>query len=151
MKLITCKFFIFLALCTLSSCQTIDVRGQYIDDNAVSQLENKKLTKDQVIDLIGTPTIVPDYTPDTWYYVQRSLARRAWLTPKVIEQRIVKIRFNNGITAEVAVLNDLHQEEIKVISEHTRTYGTEQNSIQKFIKNIGRFNKTTDGKKGRRK
>ncbi|MGI4776287.1 MAG: outer membrane protein assembly factor BamE, partial [Janthinobacterium lividum] len=81
-SLIIKAFFSSLALLTLFGCQTIDTRGQYVDDASITQLENKNLTKEQVIELIGTPTIIPDYNPDTWYYIQRLLARKAWLTPK---------------------------------------------------------------------
>lgn len=136
----------------LSSCQTIDIRGQYIDDHLISQFDNKKLTKDEVLNLIGSPTIEPDYSPGTWYYIQRSLARRLWFSPQVVEQRIVKIKFNqNDQVEQVAILNDCHNDEIKFLSKYTKTYGTELNPIQKFIRNIGRFNKTTDGKTKRRK
>ena len=148
------KFFlaqIFLVpsiLFLLCSCQTIESRGQFIDNNLLSTLETRKLNKAGVEDLIGTPTIVPDYTPNTWYYVQRSLSKRAWFKPKVIEQRIVKITFNqNDLIEEVQLLNDSHNDDIHIISEYTKTYGTELNGLQKFVKNIGRFNKTTSGKK----
>ncbi|WPY00915.1 Outer membrane protein assembly factor BamE [Candidatus Trichorickettsia mobilis] len=150
---------IFIPILTLismllftSSCQTLDVRGQYVDDSTVNKLENKNLTKAGVEELIGTPTIIPDYTPDTWYYVHRFMGKRAWFQPKTIEQRIVKIKFTkDDIIEEVVVLNDNHTEDIEVVSEYTKAYGTEQNGIQTFIKNIGRFNKTTDGKKKRSK
>ncbi len=144
--------FLAFTLFSLSSCKTIDSHGQYVEDSAIQQLENKRLTKEEVINLIGTPTVVPDYMPDTWYYIQRSLARRAWFTPKVEEQRIVKIKFSPKDTVqEVLVMNELTGEDVKVISEYTETYGTEQTGIQKFIRNIGRFNKTTDGKHARPK
>ena len=142
---------ILLALIILCSCQAIDIRGQYVDDNAINQLQNKVLTKAEVEDLIGTPTIVPEYNKDTWYYVQRSLARRAWFEPKVIEQRIVEVRFNNDVVANVLLLKDEHIEGISSTSEYTQTYGTEASGIQKFVRNIGRFNKTTDGKNKRKK
>ena len=141
-----------LTLLLLPGCKTIDIRGQYVDDNAISQLENKQLTKTEVVNLIGTPTVEPDYSPDTWYYIQRSLSRRAWFDPKVIEQRILRIKFNkNDVIEEVLLLNDSHKDEINVISEYTKTYGTELNGIQKFVRNIGRFNKTTDGKTKKKK
>jgi outer membrane protein assembly factor BamE (lipoprotein component of BamABCDE complex) len=148
MKSLIIKLSVFASILILTGCQTIDIRGQYVEDAAIAQLQTRTMTKAEVVNLIGTPTIVPDYTPNTWYYVQRSLARRAWFDPKVIEQRIVEVRFNNkDVVSEVLVLNDLQIDEIKSSSEYTKTYGTEANDIQKFVRNIGRFNKTTDGKK----
>ena len=37
------------------------------------------------------------------------------------------------------------------MGEYTKTYGTELNGLQKFVKNIGRFNKTTEGKKKKKR
>lgn len=141
-----------LILLNLASCQTIDVRGQYVDESAIAQLESKKMTKAEVVELIGTPTMIPTYSQNSWYYIQRALSRRAWFQPKVIEQKIVKITFGaNDAVEEVQVLSNMNNEDVKVISEYTKTYGTELNGVQKFVKNIGRFNKTTDGKKRNRK
>ena len=82
---------IFLML--LTGCQSIDVRGQNVSDEAVEEINSNKPHKEQLVDLIGTPTYVPDYSKDTWYYIQRTVARKAWLTPKVAEQRIININF----------------------------------------------------------
>lgn len=139
---------IFSILFLLSSCQTIESRGQFIDDNLLSTLEAKRLNKSGVEELVGTPTIIPDYTPNTWYYIQRTMGKRAWFEPKVIEQRIVKVTFNrNNLVEEVKLLNDSHNDEINIITEYTKTYGTELNWLQKYVKNFGRFNQTTKGKK----
>ena len=104
-----------------------------------------------MVELIGTPTYVPDYSKNTWYYIQRSLAKRAWFNPKVIKQRIVKVVFNGDKVQEAGLLNDSQNEEISTQSSYTQTYGTQQNGVQKFVKNIGRFNKTTDGTKRKKK
>ncbi len=148
MKIFIIIFFTISTLLTLTNCQMIESRGQYIDDNSLLSLENKKLSKSEVEDLIGTATIIPNYSPNTWYYVQRSLSKRAWFEPKVLEQRIVKITFNqNDIIEEVVMLNNSHKNDIAVIKEYTPTHGTELNILQKFVKNIGRFNPKADGKK----
>ncbi|XVN42899.1 MAG: outer membrane protein assembly factor BamE [Candidatus Rickettsia vulgarisii] len=139
-------------LLALSNCQTIESRGQAIDESTLPILEGKRLSKSEVENLAGTPTIIPDYTPNTWYYIHRSLSRRAWFEPKVIEQKIVKITFNqNDITQDVTVLSNIHKDDLKIVSEYTKTYGTELNGLQKFVRNIGRFNKTTEGKKKNKK
>ncbi|WP_341764195.1 outer membrane protein assembly factor BamE [Candidatus Tisiphia endosymbiont of Beris chalybata] len=139
-------------LLTLSNCQVIESRGQYVDDSLLPMLENKKLSKNEVEDLIGTATIIPSYSPNTWYYVHRSLSKRAWLEPKVLEQRIIKVSFNKNDTIDEAlVLNNSYKNDINIVKEYTKTYGTELNSVQKFVRNIGRFNQTTESKKKKRK
>ena len=140
---------IFLIL--LAGCQSIDVRGQFVSDEAIKQINSQQPAKVQLIALVGTPTYVPDYSNNTWYYIQRSLAKRAWFDPKVVKQRIVKIVFNGDKVQEAILLSDGQNEELSSQSNYTQTYGTQQNGIQKFVKNIGRFNKTTDGTKRKKK
>lgn len=155
MKLLTFSFikpFLLIIFLFLSGCQSIDVRGQFVSDDAINEINTKKLNKDQVAELIGSPTYIPEYSPNNWYYIQRSQAKRAWFDPKVVEQRIVKISFKtDGKLIEAGLLSDVHEEDIVIEKNYTKTKGTEQNGIQKFVKNIGRFNKTTDGKRKKQK
>ena len=129
----------------------IDVRGQFVSDSAIEQINIKKPNQEDLIDMIGTPTYVPDYSASTWYYIQRSLTRRAWFDPKVVTQRIVKITFAaNKRVSEAVLLKNSQNEAIVANTAFTKTHGTEQSGIQKFVKNIGRFNQTTSGSSRRK-
>ncbi|MBN8511491.1 MAG: outer membrane protein assembly factor BamE [Rickettsiales bacterium] len=139
-----------ISLLFLYGCKTVDVRGQYVSDEYINEINKEKPTKEKLADMIGSPTYVPDYSPNTWYYIQRSLAKRAWFTPTVQEQRIVKVTFANEKVISAELLNNTQNEYLQAQSAFTKTKGTDQSGIQKFVKNIGRFNKTTDGK-GRKK
>ncbi len=152
MKIFITYIFSILAFFSLSGCKTIENRGQSIDDSALVKLESKKLNKTEVVELIGTPTMVPEYSQNTWYYVERVMSQRAWLNPKIEKQKIVKITFDaNNFMQEVVVIDDSHRQDLETVREYTRTYGTELNGLQKFVKNLGRFNKTTDGNKNKSK
>ena len=152
MKIFITYIFSILAFFSLSGCKTIENRGQSIDDSALVKLESKKINKTEVVELIGTPTMVPEYSQNTWYYVERVMSQRAWLNPKIEKQKIVKITFDaNNFMQEVVVIDDSHRQDIETVREYTRTYGTELNGLQKFVKNLGRFNKTTDGNKNKSK
>ncbi|MES2214630.1 MAG: outer membrane protein assembly factor BamE [Pseudomonadota bacterium] len=145
----TIIFSILFSTFLLSSCQTIDSRGQYIDDSQLKVIENKTMTKNEVISMLGSPTLIPDYSPDVWYYASRSMRRSAWFKPKVTAQRIIQITFESDKIAEVEVLNESHQEGIKVIKEYTKSLGNDQNPLQHFVHNLGRFNKPINPKKHR--
>ncbi|MFY9589384.1 outer membrane protein assembly factor BamE [Rickettsia endosymbiont of Halotydeus destructor] len=147
MKSFIIPVFSILILLMLGGCQTIETRGQFIDNTLLSQLETRKLNKLEVKELIGSPTIIPDYSPNNWYYIERTMSQRAWFNPKVEQQRIVKVTFNNNLVQEVTVINDSYKEDVEVIREYTKTYGTELNGLQKFVKNFGRFNATTKSSK----
>lgn len=143
------KILITLSLLILSSCKSIDSRGQYIDDEHVRKLVNTSLTKDEVISLIGSPTMTPDYSSSTWYYVNMNIARKTWTMPKVKSERLVKITFAGNRVSTVEVLDDSYSKEVRVAKDYTVSKGTELNSLQRFVKNFGRFNKSSKKKKHR--
>ncbi|ABV73908.1 hypothetical protein A1E_04960 [Rickettsia canadensis str. McKiel] len=152
MKIFITYIFSILAFFALSGCKTIENRGQSIDDSALVKLKSKKLNKAEVVELIGTPTMVPEYSQNIWYYVERVMSQRAWLNSKIEKQKIVKIIFDaNSFMQEVVIIDNSHKQDIEIVREYTRTYGTELNGLQKFVKNLGRFNKTTDGNKNNSK
>ncbi len=141
------RFLPILLLLILSGCQTIYSRGQYVDDSQVDSLMKTRMTKEEVVEMLGSPTIVPDYTENTWYYAQRSLGYRAFFAPKIISQRIVKIDFVKNTTDKVEVFNNTHTHDILVTEEYTKSPGTERNPIQSFVRNFGKFNKSKKTKK----
>lgn len=155
MKFFTKHFKVLLAISILimiAGCQRIEVRGQFISAEAINEINAKQLNKDQLIGMIGNPTYVPDYTENTWYYIQRSMSKTAWFDPKVVKQRIVKIVFSGKKSvAKAELLKNIHNEKITVLDSYTKTRGTERTGIQKFVKNIGRFNKSADKKSKKNK
>lgn len=133
----------------LSACQSVDIRGQYISDKAISEINDNNFDQYQVADLLGNPSFVPEYSKNTWYYIQRSQTKRAWFDPQVVEQRIVKITFDQeGIARNAELIKGGHIDQIAPKSDKTPTPGTEASGVQKFVKNIGRFTKSSK-KKGR--
>ena len=137
----------FIAL-MLSSCQSMNTRGVYIDDNKINQITSQKLTKEQLIFSIGVPTLKPDYSPDTWYYISRTLENKPWATPRVRKQRVVQVTFNGDVVEEVEVIDNKHRANIFIAQSRTKVHGTEENPVQSFVKNVGRFNKPPKTKRG---
>ena len=134
----------------ISACQSVDIRGQYVSDKAISDINGNNFDQSQVVDFIGNPSFVPEYSNNTWYYIQRSQTKRAWFDPKVMEQRIVKITFDQeGIARNAELVKGGHLDQIDPKGDATLTPGTETSGVQKFVKNIGRFRKSANKKKAR--
>ena len=138
---------VLLVASILSGCQSVDVRGHYVSDESISQINKGGFNKNTVMDLIGTPNFVPEYSQNTWYYIQRSQSKRVWFDPQVLVQRIVKVTFNNsGSVIKAELIEGGHAEEVVVDKDSTATPGTEQTGVQKFVKNFGKFNKSSKKK-----
>ncbi len=146
------KKVIFLSIfLLLAGCSSINVRGHFVSDSAIEKINAERLNKEAIVKLIGNPNYIPEYSQNTWYYIQRSISKTAWLQPKVAEQRIVEIKFTEkGDFIAAQLLTDTN-EQIALDSKYTKTKGTEQTNIQKFVKNIGRFQKKNNDKRRRKK
>ena len=140
---------ILLVLCAfvLSGCQSINNRGEYVSTEMLAAIEKNHISKEQVIATLGEPTIVPDYTPNVWYYVSRKVQDKAWSRPAIKTQRIVKITFNGDNVDKIDVNDKRPKNDINVDRDVTSVKGTEESAIQTFVKNFGRFNKTSRPKR----
>lgn len=133
-----------LFLFIISGCQSIDLCGHFLSDSTIKQISMNKPNQTELINMIGTPNYISDSSTSAWYYIQRSLAHRAWFHPTVVQQKIVKITFSNNNTVDkVIVLENSHNDKIVVNNTLTNIYDNRQNFIQKFIQNLGRFNRKT--------
>lgn len=142
------------AICSiffLSSCSTITIQGQSLDEKEISKIQDQKLSKSQIEELIGTPVISDDIaSPNSWYYIERIMSKKAFFASKVIEQKLVKIEFDqNDFVKDVLVLDNANRDGITVSREYTETKGTDMNNFQKFFKNVGRFNKHKKDKRAK--
>jgi outer membrane protein assembly factor BamE (lipoprotein component of BamABCDE complex) len=144
------RLIFILCLTIIAGCQSIDMRGQFVSNQEIKEINSEKPDKEKLIDKIGNPTYIPDYSPNTWYYLQRSLVKKAWFNPKVVEQRIVRVTLNKNKVLRAELLENTHNDNIFAHGDFTKTYGTEQTGIQKFVKNFGRFNKTNNSAKKRK-
>lgn len=131
----------------LCSCQSMNNRGTYIDDDMVAQAKSQKMDKEQLLYIFGAPTLKPDYSPNKWYYVSRTVRNKSWDAPKLKKQRIVEVIFKGDEVEEINVMDRKYQKHVKISKDATISKGTEENPVQTFVKNFGRFNKSKKGKR----
>lgn len=138
---------IALATLALTSCQSLNTRGVTVEADKLAQVHPKHTTKDQVLLYLGVPTFVPDYTPNKWYYISRTLRNKPWATPSLVKQSMIQITFNGEVVSAVEVFNNKDQPVIPFVIDQTDPQGTQENPVQTFVKNFGRFNKATRTKR----
>lgn len=141
------RVFFISTLLFLSGCQNIYNRGEFVSNETLAAIEKNHVSKEQVVELLGDPTIIPDYTPNTWYYMSRKTQDKVWSRPSIKSQRIVKITFAGDNVEKVEVINKRPKNNINVDRDVTPVKGTEESAVQTFVKNFGRFNKTSRPKR----
>lgn len=124
-----------------------EVRGNLPDLDAIPQLEAGKTTKDDVQRLLGSPTSISTFDPDTWYYVSRKVERDSFSDPNLIEQRVFQLHFDKN-----AVLTSFEQRinetrDIDMAKRTTPAPGRELSFIEQLIGDFGRVSPSSDAKK----
>jgi outer membrane protein assembly factor BamE (lipoprotein component of BamABCDE complex) len=140
---------LFLSI-SISGCQYTRTSGELIADEQIKRIESHKMNKSQVEDELGTPSIIPDFSQDTWYYVYRKSTYRSFLKDDVKEQKVVKVNFVNDIVAKIDIYDGLG-EDVIISTDHTVTKGTYENPVQLYMKNIGRFKSAGKNKPPKRR
>lgn len=142
------RILFILSAVLLSGCQSINNRGEFVEKEKIEAIGKNHVSKAQVVEMLGEPTIVPDYTPNTWYYVGRKVQDKVWSSPTVKKQRIVIITFAGDNVDTVEISDKRPKYKVVVQRDSTEAKGTEESVVQTFVKNFGRFNKS--GRKARR-
>jgi outer membrane protein assembly factor BamE (lipoprotein component of BamABCDE complex) len=133
---------------SLAGCTPrIDQRGNKPDEDQVVQINPGVDDKNRVSELIGTPSTISTFDDRTWYYISKRTETTAFLDPKVVDQEVLAINFDEtGIVQSMKVYG---QEDGRTIAYVDRTTPTEGNSltiVQQLLGNLGRFNPSGDSR-----
>ena len=138
-----------LAICVLAlgACaQKIDVRGHIPEDEDLDRINPGIHTRDDVAQLLGTPSAVSTFQDSKWYYIGHKSTEFAFFAPEVLERKVVVVSFDDqGIVAETRTLSLDDSQEIDPVDRVTPTEGREFSFFQQIFGNLGRFNTEGEG------
>jgi outer membrane protein assembly factor BamE (lipoprotein component of BamABCDE complex) len=135
-----------VAALLLGGCSpTIDTRGNLPDPDNVLKIQPGIDTKDQVAQLLGTPSAVGTFDDATWYYISTRTRTVAFLPPEVEDQEVLAVKFDKqGVVQDLKVYGVEDGQAIVPSERTTPTLGREMTVLQQLIGNLGRFNKDTN-------
>jgi outer membrane protein assembly factor BamE (lipoprotein component of BamABCDE complex) len=130
-----------LTLPLLTGCETIvDQRGFAATPGSVEKLEVNSQSREDVIRLIGSPSAVATFNPNTWYYISQKQETWAFLKPQMIEQNVLQLSFNESGRLTAIKKYDLSDgKDIEMVSRITPTAGKELTILEQILGNVGRF------------
>ena len=137
----------FGALLVLSSCSPMKSSNGYVPDTElVDKVRPGVHDRESIIELLGSPTSVAQFTPEVWYYVKREAEQLAFLPEKVTEQSVVAVKFDEaGIVTDIRRYGLEDGKEIELVERVTPTRGKELTFIGQLFGNVGRFSNAGTG------
>lgn len=129
-----------LVLAVSACAPTVANRGNMVKDYQLVTLQPGTSTKSDVLRALGSPTTQDAFNENAWYYIGQVTEKKGVLDPKVTDERIVLVDFDeNGIMKTIKDVGG-NREYIPLERRKTPTSGNEVTMLQQFFGNLGRFN-----------
>ena len=126
---------------SLSACESRkNTRGNLLDPERVEDIRPGELNRDEVVEILGSPSSITPFGSDTWYYISQRTESYAFFTPKVLERQIVVVSFDKkGKVTKVDTVGLEQGREIIPVARKTPTHGNKLTVLEQLIGNLGRF------------
>ena len=120
---------------------TADTRGNLPLAEVVETIERGKQNRDQIVAILGSPSTMATFgKQETWYYIGTRTETLAFFSPKLLERRILVIKFDDrGVVETVTSFDASAGKKVELVERETPTKGKQLGVLEQIIGNIGRF------------
>ena len=134
--------FILIAPLIISCSGTLHNRGNIPDPNMISELKIGQVAKNEVEELLGSPSSKTSFGEETWFYINEKTENVAWFKTKIKTRQVLVLRFDAlGILSKKEQISLSDGELVTPVSRVTPTYGHEFGFFEQIIGNFRRFSK----------
>lgn len=135
-------FFLSFMIIMTAACSS-DVflvhNGNMPADDKVA-LISKGQSREQVEEILGSPSSVTSFDGDTWIYMSSTLKKVAFLQPEIVDREVLAIKFNNqGKVVEISELDRKCGRDIAVDNTETPTEGHKIGFFRKYFGGVGAY------------
>jgi outer membrane protein assembly factor BamE (lipoprotein component of BamABCDE complex) len=132
------KMSIAAALVLAGCAQTRQHKGVVLDSQLVSAIQPGVDNKDSVEKALGRPSFIGEFTPSEWYYVSRDVRQVAFRNPKVKNQTVLVVHFDQkGNVASVQRTGKELVMNVRPTGRSTPTLGRKRSFFEELFGNIG--------------
>lgn len=127
----------------LAACTTrINNSGNLPHADLLSQITPGDITKNEVVEILGSPSSKTAFGQETWYYISEKTETWAFRESKVTDRKVVILKFDeqNVLSSIDSVGADAAQD-FAIVERKTPTFGNELTILDQIVGNLQRFNK----------
>lgn len=107
--------------------------GNMVDPELLGQIKAGEQTKEQVQNLLGTPSSVAPFDQNTWYYISKQTQQIAFLEPTVLDQQVIEIDFDSkGTVKNVHKFGEDDGKDVAIVARTTPTRGKSLGVLDEF-------------------
>lgn len=115
-----------------------DHRGYVMDEQLASGITAGTDNKESVERTLGRPTFTGTFDQNDWYYVARDTRTFAFRNPRVTDQTVLHVRFDQaGNVAFVRKTDETMIAAVNPANDRTPTLGRQRSFFDELLNNIG--------------
>lgn len=125
----------------LAGCSpTLNNHGHIPEPELIESIRIGNSNREQIIAMLGNPSAVATFDQESWYYVGTKTSQLAFLTPKILERKVLVIHFDKqGIVQQVGRLDKQDGRDVQIVVRKTPTRGKELTILEQLLGNVGKF------------
>lgn len=132
-------FLVAASALALSACEATHTNHGFAPQIAQLEQLSSSDTRGSVLRQLGQPSATGTFNSENWYYQASRVENYAFYAPKIVDRKVVAIRFDQaGRVANVARYGIEEGQITDLITRTTPTYGREITLLQQLFGNIGR-------------
>ena len=113
-------------------------RGYVVDEELASAIQVGVDNKESVERTLGRPTFTGQFSDSDWYYVARDTATLAFRLPRVTDQTVLHVRFDQaGNVASIQRTDETLVASIRPTGDKTPTLGRQKSFFEELFQGIG--------------
>jgi outer membrane protein assembly factor BamE (lipoprotein component of BamABCDE complex) len=123
----------------LGGCAGIEERRGYVfDEELASAVQVGVDNKESVQKTLGQPTFTGQFDANDWYYVGRDTSTFAFRRPRVTDQKVLHVRFDQaGNVSALKQTDETLVASIRPSGKQTPTLGRKRSFFDELFGNIG--------------
>ena len=132
------------AAALLVGCAKIrDRQGYIVDDTLVTAVQPGVDNRDSVMATLGRPTFTGQFDNNDWYYISRDTKNMAFNMPRVSNQIVIRVRFDQAGNVTSVEKRGMEQvANIRPSDDETPTLGHDRSLFEELFGNIGTVGST---------
>ncbi|TKW61572.1 MAG: outer membrane protein assembly factor BamE [Blastochloris viridis] len=126
------------ALVIAGCAETVNTRGQIILPSRLAQVQPGVSTKQDVLQLLGSPSTQGTMNDNRWYYITSSVATTSLNPYELKSRQIVIIDFDgNDVVASLTQKDKNDGKQVTPDADETKTHGQAMGIVDQLIGNLG--------------
>jgi outer membrane protein assembly factor BamE (lipoprotein component of BamABCDE complex) len=149
-RLALCMSICILSGLTVACTAELDTHGDYVEAGRLAQIRPGVQTREDVAQLLGSPSSRSVFGDEQWYYISDVVETRSIFEREVKDRQVVTIQFDRqGVVSGVDDFGLERGREVDLVARETPSFGESVDFLSQVMGNLGRFNNAGSGQQRR--